>query len=226
MFCPNCGQDCGTAKFCSECGQNLDRTSDKTFEACKKAMRESGQAYCPVCLSTSVTVLERKNRYIHSPFGAMFWWIREGINHRSEKKDGMECVCMKCDHRWYTKRQAMREQHARKTSELWKMYPISRESYIVLNDFGITMGHYGKLEYHTPYEEIVAVEHRKGIGPLNGRLSIRNRENRRRKFPNTFEKAKQDELTVFYNAFWEKDIETIYVALKQIVEANKNAGMF
>jgi len=23
MFCPNCGNDCGDAKFCSECGENL-----------------------------------------------------------------------------------------------------------------------------------------------------------------------------------------------------------
>ena len=23
MFCPNCGRDCGEAKFCSECGQNI-----------------------------------------------------------------------------------------------------------------------------------------------------------------------------------------------------------
>jgi hypothetical protein len=29
MFCPNCGQDCGDAKFCSECGQNLRKCSKK-----------------------------------------------------------------------------------------------------------------------------------------------------------------------------------------------------
>ena len=29
MFCPNCGQDCGSAKFCSECGQDLRKWSQK-----------------------------------------------------------------------------------------------------------------------------------------------------------------------------------------------------
>jgi hypothetical protein len=29
MFCPNCGQDCGTAKFCSECGQDLRKWPQK-----------------------------------------------------------------------------------------------------------------------------------------------------------------------------------------------------
>ena len=27
MFCPNCGKDCGSAKFCPECGNNLSETT-------------------------------------------------------------------------------------------------------------------------------------------------------------------------------------------------------
>ena len=29
MFCPNCGKDCGDAKFCSECGQKLQNTHEQ-----------------------------------------------------------------------------------------------------------------------------------------------------------------------------------------------------
>ncbi len=28
MFCPNCGTDCGEAKFCSECGTKLHRPNE------------------------------------------------------------------------------------------------------------------------------------------------------------------------------------------------------
>ena len=28
LFCPNCGKDCGDAKFCSECGQALRSTNE------------------------------------------------------------------------------------------------------------------------------------------------------------------------------------------------------
>ena len=227
MYCPNCGRDCGSDRFCSDCGQQLNTYKvQQTFVERKKVLEESGQAYCPKCLSTGVTVLERKNQYIHSPFAGLFWLIRERMNARREKNDGMECVCMKCDYRWYTKRQAMREQSAKYVSRLWKRYPVSLESYIVLDEIGITLGHYEKVENLIPYEDIVAIEIRKGIGPLNGRLSIRDRQNKRRKFPRTLEEAKRDNLTVFYSEFWTKDLYQIYGAIKKIIAENKKAGMF
>lgn len=227
MYCPDCGRDCGEDRFCSQCGRELQaNVAERTFEDRKKQLQEEGAVYCPKCLSTGVTVLERKNRYIHSPFGGLFWLIRERMNTQSERRDGMECICMKCNHRWYTKLQAMREQHAKDISQLQKMYPVSLESYIVLDGVGITLGHYGKVEYLIPYEEITAIEFRKGIGPLRGRLSVRDRQNRRRKFPRTLEEAKRDHFTVFYNEFWTEGIYQIYCSVKKIIAENKKAGLF
>lgn len=45
MFCPNCGNNCGDAKFCSECGQdlrnlNLSNTETKVPESLKAEMPE------------------------------------------------------------------------------------------------------------------------------------------------------------------------------------------
>ena len=30
MFCPNCGNNCGDAKFCSNCGQKLEKTNNES----------------------------------------------------------------------------------------------------------------------------------------------------------------------------------------------------
>ena len=227
MFCPNCGRDCGEAIYCSNCGHRLQYETDQTsFAERKKTLQSSGQVYCPKCLSTGITVLERRNRYIYSPFGGLFWLIRERMNAQREKRDGMECVCMKCDYRWYTKLQAMREQYAKDMSQLQKMYPVSLESYIVLDEVGITLGHYGKVENLIPYEEIAAIEYRKGVGPLKGRLSVRDRGNRKRRFPRTLEEAKRDNLTVFYNEYWTNEVYQIYYSIRKIIEKNKKAGMF
>ena len=228
MFCPNCGKDCGEFKFCPECGQELQEdVATQTVVDRKKWLQAQGQLYCPKCLSTSVKVMEYKNQYIyHSPFAALFWLIREMINKRLEKRDGLECICLKCDYRWHTKRQAMREKHALKTEKMWKKYPISLESYIELDEEGVTLENYGRMTWWIPYDEIAATEYRKGLGPLKGRLSVRHKGNKRKRFPRTFEEAKGDDFTVFFTEYWEKEMYQIYLALKAIADENKKAGMF
>ena len=63
MFCPNCGKDCAEAKFCSECGQNLQtNAAQQTFEDRKRQLQREGVVYCPKCLSTSV--IEKEKEYI------------------------------------------------------------------------------------------------------------------------------------------------------------------
>ena len=228
MFCPNCGKDCGEFKFCPECGQELQEdVATQTVADRKKWLQAQGQLYCPKCLSTSVKVMEYKNQYIyHSPFAALFWLVGAMINKRLEKRDGLECICLKCDYRWYTKRQAMREKHAVKTEKMWKEYPISLESYIALDEEGVTLGNHGRKQWVVAYENIVAVEYRKGLGPLKGRLSLLHWGTRRKKFPRTFEEAKGDDFTVFFTEYWEKEMYQIYLVLKTIADENKKAGMF
>lgn len=147
MFCPNCGNDCGDANFCSNCGCNLKgavvtvSTSDnapdekaemaRRYEKYKKRdkmgaiaafrkdtgvsldeaiktidelfsdvmpptrtwawekkrraeLNASGQAYCPKCLSTSVSANRR---------GYSLVWGFVGSNK-------VICTCLKCGHRW------------------------------------------------------------------------------------------------------------------------------
>ncbi len=41
MFCPNCGNDCGDAKFCSECGTKLDVQVSAPIDSPKKTVPQS-----------------------------------------------------------------------------------------------------------------------------------------------------------------------------------------
>ena len=45
MFCPNCGQDCGTAKFCARCGTQLQKA---VAQESPKAAWAVGTP-CPYC---------------------------------------------------------------------------------------------------------------------------------------------------------------------------------
>ena len=53
MFCPSCGKDCGDAKFCSECGQNLrnvaigNNTESPRLKDDEKANRKYAEAEYP-----------------------------------------------------------------------------------------------------------------------------------------------------------------------------------
>ena len=50
MFCPNCGKDCGSAKFCPECGQKLQGK----FEQEQKSPVWSVGMPCPHCGGTQL----------------------------------------------------------------------------------------------------------------------------------------------------------------------------
>lgn len=45
MFCPNCGNDCGDANFCSNCGQNLRETSAE--KVVLRSVVETNEIYYP-----------------------------------------------------------------------------------------------------------------------------------------------------------------------------------
>lgn len=49
MFCPNCGKDCGNAKFCSECGTKLEAQNLVHADAPKKTAPKS--IYQPVIVN-------------------------------------------------------------------------------------------------------------------------------------------------------------------------------
>ena len=50
MFCPNCGKDCGSAKFCPECGQKLQGKPEKE----QKSSVWSVGMPCPHCGGTKL----------------------------------------------------------------------------------------------------------------------------------------------------------------------------
>lgn len=182
MFCPNCGKDCGDAKFCSECGTKLEaqnlihagappKTAAKSIyqvnvngheinllkavgkygantpriysylkrefdiskeqaqeilapfqaqenankrkrtivedvanELQSKAKRETemdaaGIAYCPKCLSTSVTANQKGFSFGRGAIGAAIGLdvglIAGGIGSKK-----IICTCLKCGHQW------------------------------------------------------------------------------------------------------------------------------
>lgn len=161
MFCPKCGNNCGDANFCSNCGYNLKgsvvtvsaasnvpderaemihryekympnklaaikalredtgmslkdakETIDDLFgsenvaskqvrsRGQKKAeLKESGQVYCPKCLSTSVSANQKGFGFARGAIGAAVGLdvglIAGGIGSKK-----VICTCLKCGYQW------------------------------------------------------------------------------------------------------------------------------
>lgn len=63
MFCPNCGKEYESGKFCTRCGQRLDADGaqeameTETFEQQKDRLMKNRIPHCPKCLSTHITAL-------------------------------------------------------------------------------------------------------------------------------------------------------------------------
>lgn len=169
MFCPNCGNDCGNAKFCSECGTKLNsnnsvkpdlenglpsifqtdtdgkeinmlhvvckygtntgraygylkreygvskKQAKELFKQYKEQvasnnvsytgvsrrtqLEESGQVYCPKCLSTSISANQKGFGFARGAIGATIGLdvglIAGGIGSKK-----VICTCLKCGHQW------------------------------------------------------------------------------------------------------------------------------
>ena len=233
MFCPNCGKDCADSRFCPNCGQPLRaKTADQTFEERKKRLQAEGEPYCPKCLSTHYTANKENRRtiYYRSALASLFELLNTIITIRFEKKFGIECVCLQCGNSWYPKREALHERYREIVLELLEGYeamdyPALNGRSIRLEEDQLTICQSQGRVYAIPFERITAVDYREKLGPLDGRLMIRDRANKYRPFPSTFAKAKKDKLTVFYDSGYKDSYDQLYTALRSIVKENKEQGL-
>ena len=234
MFCPNCGQDCGSAKFCSGCGQNLLGKMNAENNGTGKAYNPTNeQCSCPECHSSSVAVYEDNhiaNEYLlyRSPVAKLIAIIAQLVRNKREKTCGVTCVCLNCDHRWYPKMRLLHEKHMKHISKL-----LRNNSYISFGGVGgtyITLDEHWITIYKSPtkkcavqYEDLVSVDHRKGIGPSYGRLSLRDKKHRKKALPKTLARAQNDGLTILYDPSFAKGYELVNAVLNAIVAENRKA---
>ncbi len=236
MFCPNCGKDCGDANFCPGCGKDLrEKTAEQTFEEKREALRSASRAYCPKCLSTSISISGQSQRYgYHSPARSAGAVIIEALGrvmqsvHDSEYGD--KCVCMNCGNEWYTKRVALQERHRDHVSKILGEYTAFDftgidGSFLQVSEDRVMISLSEKDGCIIPYDELAIVDHRESTDPFYGRLSIRDRAHKHRPFPKTLEAAKKDRFTILYESRFLDSYRQAYSVLKAIIEENKKAGL-
>ena len=244
MFCPNCGKDCKNFKFYPDCGrdlQNIDSenqqetTSEQSFEKRREALEASGQAYCPKCLSTGISISGQSKGYRYptiarSAAGAVIDFLGRMMQFTHESAYGDKCVCMNCGYEWYTKRIALQKKNEAHIAELLGehsscSFPGIDGSYMQIGDGRITISLSEKVGCIIPYDELAVVEHREGTGPLYGRLTVRDRAHCHRPIPKTLEAAKKDRFTILYDPYYCDSYRKICSALNAIIAENKKAGI-
>ena len=234
MYCPNCGKDCGDANFCPVCGLELESIAQskpqESFEQKERRLKASGEAFCPFCLSTSVALQERKQSYFVGRYAGIFKLIEDITTSREERKYGRTCVCLKCNEEWYPKMFALNDR-ARALLDVLFMgresvtYATEYNGHVELVKTGIYFYRDLKCVYSIGYSQITAIAFREALGPLPGRLTIRDEESWKKRFPRTFEAARKDDRTVF---FYRKDTKTFRLLrdmLLKVIEENKKAGV-
>ena len=91
MFCPNCGNEYESGKFCTRCGQRLDAdgaqetTEAETFEQQKARLMKNRIPHCPKCLSTHITALPvgEGSLLYHTRF-VCFWCGHEWVPYKED----------------------------------------------------------------------------------------------------------------------------------------------
>ena len=234
MYCPKCGKDCADANFCPDCGQDMRSVAqtipEESFEEKKQRLKASGQAYCPFCLSTSVALQEKKHSHFVGRFAGIFKLIEDCAVSHQEKKFGRLCICLKCGKRWYPKMFALSDRNSIYVAEFLSEYPywscaMEKGSSLYVYKDRIEMYHPKKKTYVAYYNQIIAIEYREPLGPLPGRLSIRDEENWKKWFPNSLKEAEKDNRTVFFHQSMTKDIRRLVDMLQKCVAENKRAGI-
>ncbi len=236
MFCPNCGKDCKDFKFCPDCGRDLhERSEEQSVEKRREALEASGQAHCPKCLSTGISISGRSGEYSYptiarSAAGAVINFLTRMMQFTHQSAYGDKCVCMNCGYEWYTKRIALQkknESHIAKHlgEHAAFSFPGIDGSYIQIGEGRIIISPSEKDGCIIPYDELAVVDHREGTGPLYGRLTVRDRAHRHRPIPKTLDAAKKDRFTILYDPYYHDSYGKIYSALNAIIAENKKAGI-
>lgn len=233
MFCSNCGKDCGEAKFCSECGQDLrTNAAEQSFEDRKKQLQAEGQIYCPKCLSTNYTTNKEKRRSIYylSPLVSILEFVNFCMSLRTKRMCGIECVCLQCGNSWFPKVEALNEKYKKlmiKPLEGYPAikYPTADDAYMQLEENRMIIFYPKKRDYIIPFTKIVAVNYEESMGAQVGIITIRDRSNKYRSFPKTLSQAKRDSLTLVFKSCYSDAYSELYVALLEVVEENRKAGL-
>lgn len=233
MFCPRCGKDCKDAYFCPSCGQDLQAIHIGTQGS--ETAGDADRVRCPNCGSTSVAV-HRDNRmknehllYRNGFLQLLGFYVQEA-REKKARAYGMECECLQCAHRWHPKLQTLHRRHRRHIRKVIRNYQSVDFSgiegtFISVDEDYLWIHRPKKDAYAIPYYQLVAVEHREGIGPAYGRFTVRDERHKRRRMPKTLKAARRDDLTILYPTIARGGYRETYTALKAIIEENKKAGV-
>lgn len=233
MFCPSCGQDCGEYRFCSQCGRELQaNATEQTFEDRKKQLQEEGAIYCPECLSTSYTANKETRRtiYYRSVIANLLQLTNTFMSIHLERRYGIQCTCLQCGNSWFPKVEALNEKYKKlmiKPLEGYSAikYPTADDAYMQLEENRMIIFYPKKRDYIIPFTKIVAVNYEESKGEQVGIITIRDRSNKYRSFPKTLSQAKRDRLTLVFKSCYSDAYNELYVALLEVVEENRKAGL-
>ena len=229
MFCPNCGRDCGDARFCSDCGTQVQQGSSNQSSAQENRIR------CPWCSSLSVTRyrdphLENEHLYCTTAVGKILSIAAQSRRKKEEKLYGHICECLQCGKRWYPQMINLHARHLSHISPLWYggdgvRMPLTSNHTLQIDASGITLDRAEKGKCFMYYYELAAIDYNLKVNSLYGRLTFRDVSHKEKPFPKNLGQAKRDQYTLFFRTVDFPKIAPIYSALQKIIEENKKAGL-
>lgn len=233
MFCPNCGKEYSGVMRCPVCGQNANEDpATKSFEEKRKELRESGERYCPYCLSTDVVVNDRPpapSGYLFSNTGGKLIGFLGVLMRDAEKREyGKVCICRTCGYGWREYRVHLMEKHRDYIARILKddtsvAFPGINGSYLTVDYGKVVISLTEKKGCIIPLEDIDAVDYQLCLDSMPGRLSIRDRSHKKRRFPKNIAEAEKDRFTILFDSSYKGAYYRLYSALGLIAEENRAA---
>lgn len=214
-----------------ECLKPLEEGSEEQQLAEKRrALRSSGQVYCPHCLSTSITVDNHQSfgRYtpLRSPLAALFRLTGELLFYGSRAINGDICVCLRCGSTWFSKRWELGERHVELVSRYLGAYPQlelagTDGACLQLTRSQVSIRFPEKKDYVIPLRELVQADLRKSNGSSYGWLTLRSEANKMRPLPQSLEDARKEKYAIVYTEELQESFAQVYAVLLAIIEENK-----
>ncbi len=217
-----------------ECLKPLQEGSEEQELAEKRrALRASGQVYCPHCLSTSFTVDKQQPsmRYIpfRSPLAALFRLMRELLFLSSHAINGDMCVCLRCGGTWFSKRWELGERHVELVSRYLGAYPQlelagADGASLLLTRSQVSLQFPEKKGCVIPFRSLVHADLRKSNGLPYGQLTLRIKANKMRPLPRSVDDARKENYSIVYTEELQESFTQVYAVLMAIIEENKKSG--
>ncbi len=194
MFCPNCGKDCGEARFCIFCGTQIQ--TETRQEAAKAAWR-AGMP-CPYCGGTKL----EGNRCAFC-----------GTELFEKNKPSTKKLILREQHRVYMQKIFKGEPGMRYIGINEKS--IQYEPTVVRFYQGI------ECLCTIPYEDLVFVDLHRGWGLFDGWMTVRYEKNRDQPLPRTLAAAREDVTTIIFPASEAEGWQHLFDITAGIVENNR-----